>query len=629
MTLLSSIDSPSDYKELSVEELTILSEEIRDYLIEVIPSIGGHFASSLGVVELTVALHYIYDAPKDKFIFDVGHQGYVHKLLTGRREALKHIRQFGGISGFLKPSESPYDAFGAGHASTAISAALGIAKARDLRNKDYRVLAVVGDGSMTGGLAYEGLNNAGGASTNITVILNDNEMSISRNVGAISRYLVNMVSNPHYQNLRAKIWDFTGKMPHPDRIRTWAKKLEESIKTIVNPGMLFENLGFRYFGPVDGHDINELINIFRNIKDLPGPQLLHVTTTKGKGFEAAEENPTEYHGVKASIKQPSESQNTNPAYLKIFGSALTEIAEKDDEVVAITAAMTEGTGLEDFAEKFPDRFFDVGIAEGHAATFAAGMATEGMRPVCAIYSTFMQRAFDHLMHDIALQKLPVVICMDRAGVVGEDGPTHHGCLDLSFIGCLPGVVVAAPKDGRELRNLLYSAVYYDMGPFTIRYPKDRVPDDDWHGPFEKIPVGSWELVREGADILILAVGSMVHPSLAAAGILQEDGLKTGVVNARFVKPLDKEFLKKNIGNYSTVVTIEENALEGGFGDRISRYFIEQKWKTDSLFSFGLPDNYITHGSRSQLLDLVGLTPEQIARRITKLLKTKKHVRPVI
>jgi len=629
MTLLSSIDSPGDLKKLQEDQLDDLAREIRQYLVDIISSVGGHLASSLGAVELTIALHYLYNTPQDKIFWDVGHQGYIHKLLTGRREALKHIRQYGGISGFLKREESPYDVFGAGHASTAISAALGAAKARDLQDKNYRIIAVIGDGSMTGGLAYEGLNNAGAAVSDITVILNDNHMSISKNVGAMSRYLVNMVSNPLYQKLRTKIWELTGKVPRSEMIRTLAKRLEESVKTLIIPGMLFEDLGFKYYGPVNGHNIDELISIMRNIKDLSGPQLLHVMTTKGKGFEAAEENPTKYHGIKAAIPESQPETPKLPAYLNVFGTSLVELAEKDREIVAVTAAMTEGTGLVEFSNKIPDRFFDVGIAEGHAVTFAGGLAIEGIKPVVAIYSTFLQRAFDHVLHDICMQKLPVVFCLDRAGIVGEDGPTHHGCFDISYLSCIPHMIVTAPKDGREMRNLLYTAVNYNSGPFSIRYPKASVPDNDWNAPFEKIPIGSWELLKEGRDVLIMAVGSMVHPALSAAGILAKQGIKAGVVNARFIKPFDREFLIKNIGKYEHFVTIEENTLEGGFGDRIMRFFVEQKWRTEALRSIGIPDKFVTHGTRGQLLEILGLMPVSIAERITAVVKDKKLTRHFI
>ncbi|MFC1556180.1 1-deoxy-D-xylulose-5-phosphate synthase, partial [candidate division KSB1 bacterium] len=626
MKYLSHIDSPEDLKKLEIEELQPLVDEIRDYLIETIPSIGGHFASSLGVVELTVALHYLYDTPRDKIFWDVGHQGYVHKVLTGRRDAIKHIRQFGGISGFLKREESPYDVFGAGHASTSISAALGAAKARDILGKNCRVVAVTGDGSMTGGLSYEGLNNAGASNSDITVILNDNSMSISKNVGAISRYLVNMVSNPHYQKLRALVWDLTGKMPKSDTIRLLAKKLEESFKSFVIPGMLFEDLGFRYFGPVDGHDLNEVISVLKNIRDLKGPQILHLITTKGKGFDAAEEDPIKYHGIKAAKTSSVPAKPSLPAYLDVFGSSLVEIAEKDSEVVAVTAAMTEGTGLEGFREKFPKNFFDVGIAEGHAVTFSSALASEGLRPVAAIYSTFLQRAFDHVMHDAALQKLPVVFALDRAGLVGEDGPTHHGSLDLSYLSCIPGMIVSAPRNGRELRNLLYTGIYHDLAPFAIRYAKEPIPDADWLAPFEKIRIGSWELLKDGGDIAILAVGSMVERSLTAAEQLDDSGMKTSVVNVRFIKPFDEKMLVEILEKYDYIITVEENVLDGGFGSRIARYFIDNNIRSERLTTIGLPDNYITHGPRDKLLELTGLTPELLTERITDTVKNKKAAR---
>jgi len=626
MSYLSTIHSPEDLKKYTRDQLKDIAREIREYLIETIPQTGGHFASSLGVVELTIALHYLYDMPRDKIIWDVGHQGYVHKLLTGRRESLKHIRQFDGISGFLRRAESPYDIFGAGHASTAISAALGDAIARDLKGKKYRVVAVIGDGSMTGGLAYEGLNNAGISSSDITVILNDNNMSISRNVGAISRYLVNMVTNPIYQKLRARIWDLTGKMPRSETIRQLAKKMEESVKTLVIPGMLFEDLGFKYYGPVDGHDLNALITIMAKIKDLPGPQLLHIITRKGKGFEAAEEDPIKYHGVKGSGKTAVSAAPALPAYLEVFGDAMVEIAAQNRDVVAITAAMTEGTGLVDFRDAYPERFFDVGIAEAHAVTFAAGLAAEGIKPVAAIYSTFLQRAFDQVLHDVSLQDLPVVFALDRAGIAGEDGPTHHGCFDISYLGCIPGIVISAPKNGRELRNLLYTGINYQGGPYAIRYPKESVPDRDWKGPFEKLPVGSWEPIIEGKHVLIMAVGSMVCPAVAAAGLLEANGLKTGVVNARFIKPFDKNFLNERYERYDYFFTIEENTLEGGFGDRIAAYFVERQWKTSRLCSIGIPDRFVTHGPRKKLLELVGLTPELIAQKIQqKVIERKKLV----
>lgn len=616
MSLLSNIDSPENLKELSIDELLTLAVEIREYIIEVIPNIGGHFASSLGVVELTIALHYLYDTPRDKITWDVGHQGYVHKILTGRKDALKNIRQYEGISGFLSRDESPFDVFGAGHASTSISSALGIAKARDLMDKKFRVVAVIGDGGMTGGLAYEGLNNAGAAGTDITVVLNDNNMSISKNVGAISKYLVTMVTNPFFQKLRGKVWELTGKMPKSDSIRLLAHRIEESFKTFVIPGMFFEDLGFTYYGPIDGHDLKEVINVLSNIKDLPGPKLVHFLTTKGKGCDYAEEDPIKYHGVKAPQKPGTAPAQTPTAYTKIFGDTMIDLAEKDKKVCVITAAMKEGTGLVEFAEKFPDRFFDVGIAEGHGVTFSGGLATEGMKPVAAIYSTFLQRAYDHIIHDISLQRLPVVFAMDRAGLVGEDGPTHHGNLDVSYLGCIPGMVITAPKNGTELRHLLYTGIEYEFGPFAIRYPRENTFDIDWDVPYEKLPIGSWEQLSEGSDVLILAAGTMVTTARTVSDILKERGLKTGVVNARFIKPIDEKFLLENAEEHDFIVTIEENVLSGGLGDRVSRFFMDQNWQINNrLLKIGVPDRFITHGARKILLEIAGLTPEIITQRI--------------
>ncbi|MFC1553131.1 1-deoxy-D-xylulose-5-phosphate synthase [candidate division KSB1 bacterium] len=624
MSLLENINTPADIRDFTVEELVELAKEIRDYIINTIPEIGGHFASSLGVVELTLALHYVYDTPNDKITWDVGHQGYVHKILTGRKEALKNIRQYEGISGFLNRNESPYDVFGAGHASTSISSALGFAKARDLMGKDYRVVAVIGDGGITGGLAYEGLNNAGGSNTDITVILNDNHMSISRNVGAISRYLVSIVTNPFYQKLRAKIWELTGKMPKSDTIRLLAHKIEEGFKSLVIPGMLFEDLGFRYYGPIDGHNVGEVVNVLKNIKDLPGNHIVHLLTTKGKGCEYAEDDPIKYHGIKGIDKKPEKKHTVKPvSYTEVFGKAMCNIAETDNRVSAITAAMKEGTGLVEFADKYPDRFFDVGIAEGHAVTFAAGLAAEGIKPVVAVYSSFLQRAFDHIIHDVSLQKLPVVFALDRAGLVGEDGPTHHGTFDLSYLNSIPGMIVSAPKDGTEFMNLLYTGINYGSGPFAIRYPRDIVPVMDWDSPFKNIELGTWEQIREGNDVLILAVGTMIDPSLTASELLEKHGVKSGVVNARFIKPLDKAYLRENLKQYDFVVTIEENIITGGFGDGISQYFINNDLPLNKLLRLGLPDKFITHGSRNILLELVELTPEKIAQKIKDFI-SKKH-----
>ena len=615
MSHLSKIDFPGDLKILSVKELCELAEEVRQYIINTIPTIGGHFASSLGVTEITIALHHIFNAPEDKIIWDVGHQGYVHKILTGRKGALKNIRQYEGISGFLSRDESPYDVFGAGHASTSISSALGIAKARDLLEKKFRVVAVIGDGGMTGGLAYEGLNNAGAAGTDITVVLNDNTMSISKNVGAISRYLVNMVTNPVYQSIRSKIWDLTGKMPKSETIRLLAHKFEESLKTLVIPGMLFEDLGFKYYGPIDGHNLKEVVNVLSNIRDLTGPQIVHFLTQKGKGCDYAEKDPIKYHGVKAPKKPGASSSSSAVAYTNVFGRTMIDLAKQDKKVCVITAAMKEGTGLVEFADVFPDRFFDVGIAEGHGVTFAGGLATEGMKPVAAIYSTFLQRAYDHIIHDVSIQRLPVTFALDRAGLVGEDGPTHHGNLDIGYLGVIPGMVIAAPKDGTELRHLLYTAVNYADGPFAVRYPRDNVPAIDWDEPFKTVPVSSWEQLDEGSDLLIIASGTMVDASQKTADLLHIRRIKPTIVNARYIKPIDIEFLEKNAAQYDVIVTVEENVLRGGLGEQVASYCAGLKQFKGSILKIGIPEKFVVHGARKILLESVGLTPEQLALRI--------------
>jgi 1-deoxy-D-xylulose-5-phosphate synthase len=621
--LLRRIESPQDLRQLSVRELQQLCEEIRQYLVAVVTRTGGHLAPSLGVVELTVALHRVFETPRDKIVWDVGHQSYVHKILTGRREALKRIRQWGGISGFCRRDESPYDVFGAGHASTAISAALGIATARDLRGEDYRVVAVVGDGAMTGGLAYEGLNNAGISERNFVVILNDNAMSISPNVGAISRYLGGIIASPLFNRVKAEIWKLTEYLPATGTVRQTARKVEESLKALLVPGMLFEDLGFRYLGPFDGHNLKELLTVLERVKRLDGPVLVHVRTRKGKGLPQAEGDPVKYHGIKpiAPAVSPEsgkvEAAPKSPAYTEVFAQAMIRLGELFPDLVAITAAMAEGTGLQRFAQRYPDRFFDVGIAEAHAVCFAGGLATQGLRPVAAIYSTFLQRAYDQLIHDVALQRLPVVFALDRAGLVGEDGPTHHGAFDLSYLGCIPGMVVAAPKDAKELEDLLYTALRQHQGPFAIRYPRDAIPESRRpNGEFHEIPVGSWETLESGQEVLVLAVGSMVEAALRAAGELAPAGIHPTVVNARFVQPLDEGLLGDLVPRHRLVVTVEENVLEGGFGAKVARWVhdhlpdAEPQW-----LHLGIPPRFVEHGPRRKLLEMVGLDAAGIRRRI--------------
>ncbi|MBI5866962.1 MAG: 1-deoxy-D-xylulose-5-phosphate synthase [candidate division Zixibacteria bacterium] len=625
--LLASIDSPAGLKGLSVEQLQQLCDEIRQYLIEVIVDVGGHFASSLGAVELTVALHHVYDAPRDKIVWDVGHQGYVHKILTGRRDQLPTIRRYEGISGFLKRSESEYDAFGAGHASTAISAALGMAVARDRKGEDFEVVAVVGDGGMTGGLSFEGLNNAGAINTDFTVILNDNRMSISPNVGALSRHLAEIITDPLYNRLKGEIWKAMGKAPFSDQLRNLSKRIEESLKNLVSPGMFFENLGFKYAGPIDGHNVADLVTILRKAKDFNKPLLVHVITRKGCGHESAEADPIKWHGVKAKAKpkpdaKPVPVTDGPPTYTDVFGKTMLQIAERDPRLIAITAAMSTGTGLVEFSERYPQRFFDVGIAEGHAVTFAGGLASEGFRPVCAIYSTFLQRAIDHLVHDVSIQKLPVIFCLDRAGLAGEDGPTHHGNLDLAYLSCVPGMVVAAPKDGNELRDLLFTAMAYNSGPFAIRYPKDESWVYDRDVKFTPIPIGRWEILRPGSDACILAVGSMVRPALQIAEQLATEKFNVQIVNARFVKPLDMALLEQIIAKHDLIITLEEGVIRGGFGQAVGQVVHEHDHASVQVRAMGIDDVLVTHGTRAQLLDLTGLSVAKLTRRVRELLEAR-------
>ena len=616
---LKKINTPEDIKGLSIEELNQLCDELREYLVNVVCECGGHLAPSLGVTELTVALHYTFDSPGDKIIWDVGHQCYVHKILTGRREEFRKLRQDGGVSGFPDPKESPCDAFAAGHASTSISAALGYATARDIQEQDYKVIAVVGDGALTGGLAYEGLNNAGASGRNLLVVLNDNGMSISPNVGAFSRYLNDIILDPRYNKLKKDIWEMTGKLPvGKAQIRNFAHRMEESLKNLIVPGMLFDELGFKYFGPIDGHNLDELIRTLKSIKDQEGPVLLHVLTKKGKGYEHAEENPTRFHGTPAFDSDTGRSIPSRiPSYSRFFGEAAVEIAESNPRIMAITAAMPDGTGLDRFQKEFPDRFFDVGIAEQHAVTFAAGMAKVGVRPLVAIYSTFIQRAFDMTMMDVALQDLPVVFALDRAGVVGDDGPTHNGAFDISFMSLIPNMVVSAPTDEVELRDLIYTAFLQDSAPFSIRYPRDSGVGLIRSLRFRELPVGSWEMLEDGADVAILATGSMVYPALWARKLIAKEGLSAAVVNCRFIKPMDCELLDRILERFETIVTVEENVLRGGFGSQVSIYASGKPGLSNRILHLGIPDAFLKQAKRSTILERLGLSPAGIQSFVIK------------
>jgi len=618
---------PADLKSLTRDQLRAVSDEVRATLIDICSRTGGHIGAGLGVVELTVALHHVFDTPRDQLVWDVGHQAYPHKLLTGRRDRFETLRQEGGISGFLKRDESEYDVFGAGHAATAISAALGVATARDLKHEDFRVLAVVGDGALTSGLSYEGLNNAGASDRDIIVVLNDNEMSIAPNVGAISKYLGQIQRNPIYNRLRSKIGSVVDELPGPlsvlgQVVRRW----EESVKTFLTPGVLFEELGFRYFGPIDGHDIDVLVDTFTAVKGMRTPRLVHVITKKGKGFPAGEHHE-KWHALPAGHdpstgKQKKAAAAANPAYTAVFGKGLTELATVDTSVVAITAAMPAGTGTSVFASAIPDRFFDVGIAEGHAVTFAAGLATRDIKPVVAIYSTFLQRAYDNVIHDVALQQLPVVFCMDRAGLVGEDGPTHMGLYDIAYMLAVPGMVVTAPKNGTEMLALLRTALSYTGGPLCLRYPRDVSPDVPAAATeIPAVPFGTWEVLRQGQDIAILAVGTMVLPALAAAEALAADGIDPTVVNCRFLKPFDEVTLTAVVGQHAHVLVVEEGTIVNGFGAYMSTV-IGQIDPAVRVGVHGVPDHYIEQAPRKSQLASTGLDAQGIARRVRALLETE-------
>jgi 1-deoxy-D-xylulose-5-phosphate synthase len=621
------INSPTDLRKLPESALRRVSDEVREYMIDTITRVGGHFGAGLGVVELTVALHYVFNTPKDKIILDTGHQGYPHKILTGRRDTLETIKQKGGLSGFLKRTESEYDVFGAGHASTSISAALGVATARDLKGEDFKVAAVIGDGSMTGGLAYEAMNNCGVQKRNMIVVLNDNNMSIAPNVWAISNYFTELFTTETAQKFRKNIWELTGKMDElGDRIRRAAARIEGGIKAVVTPGMLFEALGFKYYGPINGHNIQQLVKVLNVVKDLNGPVLLHVMTQKGKGYAPAEQDVQFLHAIGSidkitgkAVKKAAPAVAPPPTYQKVFGDALSELCRADRNIVGITAAMPDGTGLDIVAKEFPERVFDVGIAEGHAVTCAAGMATEGLVPVCAIYSSFLQRAFDNVAHDCAIQHLHVVFALDRSGLVGSDGPTHHGVLDMAYLRSIQGMVVMAPKDEQELRDMLYSAVYsYNSGPVSIRYPRGNsigVPIE----PMKALPLGKGEILKDGRDVAIVAIGKMVYPALKAAQALEAEGISVEVVNARFVKPLDTDLLDNVCSRFDKIITVEDGQIQGGFGSAVMEY-IGQHHENISVRLHGIPDEFIEHGTQEELLKDLGLDEEGIAAKVREYLQ---------
>jgi 1-deoxy-D-xylulose-5-phosphate synthase len=623
MSILDRIASPADVRALGRDELPKLAADVRARLIDVCSRTGGHIGAGLGVVELTIALHYAFDTPRDQLVWDVGHQGYPHKVLTGRNQGLETLRQEGGISGFLKRTESEYDAFGAGHAATSISAALGMAAGRDIKGEDFKVVAILGDGALTSGLAYEGLNNAGHSERDIVVVLNDNEMSIAPNVGAMSKYLTSIQRNSLYNRVRSAIGELVDHAPGPlSSMGNLVRKWEESVKTFLTPGVLFEELGFRYFGPIDGHDFSSMVDTFEAVRAMKGPRLVHVITQKGKGFPAGEVSGEKWHALPPGHDPATGAQRKqsagNPNYTKVFGTGLAELGAEHKDLVAITAAMPSGTGTDAFAKAHPDRFFDVGIAEGHAVTFAAGLATRGVRPFVAIYSTFLQRGYDNIVHDVAIQALPVVFCMDRAGLVGEDGETHMGLYDIAYMLAVPDMTVTAPKDGTEMLALMRTAANHRRGPFSIRYPRDASPDKPGAmSTIEPAPYGTWEVLRHGSDVAILAVGTMVNTSLAAADALALDGLRVTVVNCRYLKPYDEVTLAAILAHHKQILVVEEGTVVNGFGAFMSSV-IARYDSTVRVATHGVPDRVIHAASRARQLAACGLDAQGIAERVRAL-----------
>ncbi len=622
MSLLEQISSPDDLKRIPVSELPKLALEIRRKIVKVVSQTGGHLASSLGAVELAIAVHYVFHAPEDKIIWDVGHQAYAHKLLTGRREQFQTLRQYGGLSGFTRRSESRFDTFSTGHSSTSISAGIGIASAKRIKKDPAKTIAIIGDGSMTAGLAYEGLNQAGDIHKDLIVILNDNDMSIARNVGALSSFLSRTLSAKRLQELRKELGEFLKSLPKiGGDIYQFAKRTEESFKTFVTPGMLFEAFNFEYFGPINGHRLRHLIDILHNIKHLNEPVLLHVTTRKGKGYPPAEKNPVYFHGVGCFEVKTGNCINREkivPTYTKVFGDTMVELARSDPSIVAITAAMPEGTGLVKFAQEFPDRFFDVGIAEQHGVLFAAGMATEGLKPLVAIYSTFLQRAYDQLVHDVCLDNLPVVFAIDRGGIVGEDGPTHHGVFDFSYLRSLPNMVIMSPKDENELRRMLLTAIQHN-GPVAVRYPRGSGTGAVLDETIQPLPIGKAEILTQGNDILILAIGRTVNEAMEARTLLTEDGILATVVNCRFVKPLDTELICSLAAKISRIITVEENTRSGGFGSAVLECLSDNGIMNYTLERIGIPDCYVEHGPQKLLRSKYGIDAQGIVRTVKNIL----------
>ena len=620
--ILDTINQPQDLRNLTLPQLESLAAEIRSLVINTVAKTGGHLAPNLGVVELTLALHKTFDSPRDKIVWDVGHQAYIHKILCGRREQFHKLRQLSGIRGFPKLSESEHDAFGVGHSSTSISAALGIALARDLSNRNNHVLAVIGDGSLTGGQAFEALNHAGHLGTKLTVILNYNEMSIAKNVGAMSEYLAKIRSDPTYSRVKRDIDNALRRIPAiGDSVAKTLERAKDSVKYLLVPGMLFEELGFTYIGPIDGHNIANLCEVLQGTKTMSGPVLIHVNTQKGKGYAPAECNADQFHGVGPFCIESGEALNCGgrPSYTAVFSEEIIKLAQSNPDIVAITAAMPEGTGLKKFSELYPKRFFDVGIAEQHAVTLAAGLATAGKRPVVAVYSTFAQRAYDQILHDVCLQNLPVTICLDRAGIVGEDGATHQGMFDYAFLRLIPNITIMAPKDENELRRMLATAVQHD-GPCVIRYPRGCSLGVTFESESGLLQIGKAEQVRTGRDVTFVAIGSAVEECVIASDILAGLGIRAGVINARFVKPLDEALLRSLVRESSLLVSVEDGCLAGGFGSALAELLADRQWKWVKLLRLGFPDEFIEHGKRTQLLEKFKVNGAAIAERTAAFLR---------
>lgn len=614
MVYLERVNGPEDIKSLKVPELERLAREIRDEIYRVTSKNGGHFASNLGSVELTLALHYVFDSPRDQIVFDVGHQGYPHKIITGRRERFDTIRKEGGLSGFLQREESEHDAFGAGHASTSISAALGMAVGKNLKGDASRAIAIIGDGALTGGMAFEALNNAGNLHLPFIVVLNDNEMSIAPNVGAMSKYLSRMRADERYSRAKAQYEKLLHKAPKGELVLDLSKRMRDSLKEFVYHTMIWEELGFTYVGPVDGHNIAELIETFQTVKAVEGPVFVHAVTVKGKGYDFAEDDPFKHHAAK--VKSTGVAMPAPPKYQDVFGEYLTQLANDDDRIVAITAAMPDGTGLLPFAKAHPERFFDVGIAEQHAVTFAAGLATQGMRPVVAVYSTFLQRAYDQVIHDVCVQNLPVVFAIDRAGLVGDDGRTHHGVFDFSYLSCLPNMVIMAPKDESELRNMILTALEHD-GPIAVRFPRGSGTGVESSLKPVELPIGRGEIMRDGDDLTILAVGSRVIAAQNAADMLAERGISARIVNARFVKPLDEALILKCARETGRLITIEENVHHGGFGAAVLELLAREGVQVP-VECLAIPDVFLDHASQESLRAKAGITAQDLVETALEL-----------